>query len=96
MHTWTCAQLSRKSDRLGVDRCADMRYNRGTKRAKEDITMKTYFERTTAEQDIIRKAYEFEIQAIEEGSAERNPYTEAIKAMGLWEALNEAVEMACR
>ena len=28
--------------------------------------MKTYFDRTPAEQDIIRKAYEFEIKAIEE------------------------------
>lgn len=56
--------------------------------------MKTYTDRTPAEQDIIRKAYEFEIKAIEEGSSERNPYTEVIKAMGLWEALNEAVEMA--
>ena len=56
--------------------------------------MKTYFDRTPAEQEIIRKAYDFEIKAIEELSSERNPYTEAIKAMGLWEALNEAVEMA--
>lgn len=56
--------------------------------------MTTFFNRTTAEQKIIRKAYDFEIKAIEKGSSERNPYTEAIKAMGLWEALNEAVEMA--
>ena len=56
--------------------------------------MKTYFERTPAEREIITKAYEFEIAAIEAESSERNPYTEAIKAMGLWEALNEAVEMA--
>lgn len=55
--------------------------------------MKTYFERTTAEQEIIRKAYEFEIKAIAEDNDERNPYFEDIKAMGLWEALNEAVEM---
>lgn len=70
---------------------SDPRYQKF--KAKGIIEMKKYSERTTAEQDIIRKAYEFEIQAIEEGSAERNPYTEAIKAMGLWEALNEAVEM---
>jgi hypothetical protein len=57
--------------------------------------MKTYFERTAAEQDIIRKAYEFEIKAIAECSDERNPYFEDLKAMGLWEALSEAVEMAC-
>ena len=56
--------------------------------------MKTYFDRTPAEQELIRKAYEFEIKAIKELSSERNPYTEDIKAMGLWEALNEAVEMA--
>ena len=56
--------------------------------------MTTFFNRTTAEQEIIRKAYDFEIKAIENDSSERNPYTEAIKAMGLWEALNEAVEMA--
>ena len=56
--------------------------------------MTTYFNRTSAEQDIIRKAYDFEIEAIAEGSSERNPYAAAIKAMGLWEALNEAVEAA--
>lgn len=56
--------------------------------------MTTFFNRTTTEQEIIRKAYDFEIKAIENGSSERNPYTEVIKAMGLWEALNEAVEMA--
>lgn len=56
--------------------------------------MTTFFNRTIAEQDIIRKAYDFEVAAIEANSAERNPYADAIKAMGLWEALNEAVEMA--
>lgn len=56
--------------------------------------MKTYFERTATEQEIIRKAYEFEIKAIEEDNDERNPYAEAIMAMGLWDALSEAVEMA--
>ena len=50
--------------------------------------------RTAIEQDIIRKAYDFEIEAIRTESAERNPYTDAIQAMGLWEALNEAVDMA--
>ena len=55
----------------------------------------TYFSnRTTTEQEIIRKAYDFEIEAINKCSSERNPYFEAIVAMGLWEALNEAVEMA--
>lgn len=56
--------------------------------------MTTFFNRTTTEQEIIRKAYDFEIEAIEKGSSEHNPYTETIKAMGLWEALNEAIEMA--
>ena len=56
--------------------------------------MTTFFNRTAAEQEIICKAYDFEIEAIEKGSSERNPYTDAIKAMGLWEALNEAIEMA--
>ena len=56
--------------------------------------MTTYFNRTPAEQEIIRKAYDFEIEAIAQNSAERNPYFEAVKAMGLWEAINEAVEMA--
>lgn len=56
--------------------------------------MTTFFNRTTAEQELIRKAYDFEIEAIEKDSAERNPYREAVKAMGLWEAVEEAVEMA--
>ena len=54
----------------------------------------TYFNRTTEEQEIIRKAYDFEIEAIAKNSTENNPYCKAVKAMGLWEALNEAVEMA--
>ena len=56
--------------------------------------MTTYFNRTPAEQAIIRKAYDFEIKAIEAGSTECNPYLESIRVMGLWEALNEAVEAA--
>ena len=56
--------------------------------------MTTYFNRTPAEQAIIRKAYDFEIKAIETESTERNPYLQSIKAMGLWEAFNEAVEAA--
>lgn len=56
--------------------------------------MKTFFERTPAEREIIIKAYEFEVEAIEAESSERNPYAEVIKTMGLWEALNEALEMA--
>lgn len=56
--------------------------------------MTTFFNRTPAEQEIIRKAYDFEVEAIANNSTERNPYAPAVKAMGLWEALNEAVEMA--
>ena len=56
--------------------------------------MTTLFNRTPAEQEIIRKAYDFEVEAIANNSTERNPYASAVKAMGLWEALNEAIEMA--
>lgn len=56
--------------------------------------MTTFFDRTPAEQEIIRKAYEFEINAIETNSSDRNPYATALHNMGLWEAFNEAVEMA--
>ena len=56
-------------------------------------TMKTWFERTAEEKNIINKAYEFEINAIETLDNTPNPYIEEIKAMGLWEAFNEAIEM---
>jgi hypothetical protein len=55
--------------------------------------MTTFINRTPAEQEIIRKAYDFEVAAIEAESSERNPYFEALQAMGLWEAVNEALEM---
>ena len=58
--------------------------------------MTTFFNRTASEQELIRKAYDFEIEAIEKDSTERNPCREALKAMGLWEAIEEAVEMAFR
>ena len=56
--------------------------------------MKTYFDRTPAEQEIIRKAYDFEVNAIEACDSSPNPYFKAVKAMGLLEALNEALEEA--
>ena len=56
--------------------------------------MTTFFNRTSAEQELLRKAYDFEVEAIKKCSSEPNPFTDAIKAMGLWEALNEAVKMA--
>lgn len=55
--------------------------------------MTTFINRAPAEQEIIRKAYDFEVAAIEAENSERNPYAEALQAMGLWEALNEALEM---
>lgn len=56
--------------------------------------MTNFTNRTPAEQAIITKAYEFEREAILTDSTERNPYLTAIEAMGLLEALNEALEMA--
>ena len=56
--------------------------------------MKTYFDCSTTEQEIFRKAYNFEIEAIENNSTERNPYFEKIQSMGVWEAFNRAIEMA--
>ena len=56
--------------------------------------MTNYYSRSIEEQEIIRKAYDFEIAAIESGSAESNPYAGMLKAMGLWEAISDAVEMA--
>lgn len=60
--------------------------------------MKNFTERTSAEQEIIRKAYDFEIMAIETDNTNINPYLDTIKAMEngteLWEAINVAVELA--
>lgn len=60
--------------------------------------MTTFTNRTQSEQDIIRKAYEFELEAIANCDSSRNPWFDTIKAMpdgdALWEAINEAVEMA--
>lgn len=55
---------------------------------------KTFFERTKEEQDIIRKAYEFEIEGIINNDSSPNPYFKRIKEMGLLEELNLAVELA--
>ena len=55
----------------------------------------TYFwNRPAAEQELVNKAYAFEKQAIESLSSEPNPYKEALEKMGLWEALQEAIDMA--
>ena len=56
--------------------------------------MKNFYERTETEKNIICKAYDFEIEAIKNLDPTANPYMEEIKAMGLLEALNEAVSMA--
>ena len=60
--------------------------------------MKNFVERTAAEQEVIRKAYDFEIMAIEANNANINPYFEMIKAMEngeeIWKAIDTAVEMA--
>lgn len=60
--------------------------------------MTTFTQRTAEQQDIIRKAYNFEIEAIKACDSSRNPWFDTIQAMpdgeALWEAINEAVEMA--
>lgn len=59
--------------------------------------MITFAQRTPAEQDIIRKAYDFEVMAIANSDSSRNPYHDAIKAMdegdAVWEGINLALEM---
>lgn len=58
-----------------------------------------FWERTTQEQIIVRKAYEFEVFCIEQDSplTTKNPYREAILQMQegniVWEAINIALEM---
>ena len=59
-----------------------------------------YFERPQNEQDIIAKAYAFELNAIEECDATRNPWFDEIQTWedgkDVWSAINEAVEMFYR
>lgn len=61
--------------------------------------MTTFTQRTIEQQDIIRKAYDFEIEAIANCDSSRNPWFDTIMAMPngeeLWEAINVAIEMAC-
>ena len=61
--------------------------------------MKTFFDRTPAEQAIIREAYNFEIRAIKKEDSSSNPLFETVKAMEngdeVWDAINLAVELAC-
>lgn len=60
--------------------------------------MTTYMNRTTAEQEIIRKAYEFELEALRNESDEPNPYFQAVRAMddgkAVWFAISDAISMA--
>lgn len=56
--------------------------------------MTNYYERPATEQEIIRKAYEFEIESIELCSPRPNPYLKTIDEMGVREAFEEALEMA--
>lgn len=60
--------------------------------------MTTFFNRPATEQELIRKAYDFEVKAIKEDSAEPNPFRKAVLALAdgiaLWEGINQALEMA--
>lgn len=56
--------------------------------------MTTFFNYLPQEQELIRKAYDWEMKAIETESTEGNPYANILKFMGLWDALNDAIEMA--
>lgn len=59
--------------------------------------MKSFYERTTTEQELIRKVYEFEAEGIRNDSSEPNPYIAELKALPdgaeLLEAIEEALEM---
>ena len=61
--------------------------------------MTTFTQRTTEQQNIIRKAYDFELEAIANCDSSRNPWFDTIMAMPdgeeRWEAINVAIEMAC-
>ena len=56
-----------------------------------------YFERPQHEQDVIAKAYDFEVKAIEECDATRNPWFDEIMAWedgkAVWSAIDEARAM---
>lgn len=56
-----------------------------------------YFDRPQHEQDVITKAYNFEVKAIEECDATRNPWFDEIMAWedgkAVWSAIDEALAM---
>lgn len=62
--------------------------------------MKSFYERTTYEQELIRKVYEFESEGIRNESWAPNPYMAELKALPdgaeLLEAIEEALEMEFR
>lgn len=57
-----------------------------------------YTERNKHEQEVIAKAYNFEIKAIEENDSSKNPWFDEIMNLKdgkeVWEGINVAVEMA--
>lgn len=57
-----------------------------------------FTERTEREQTLIRRAYEWEVDAINREDAGRNPYYDGIIALRegreLWEAIDEALWLA--
>lgn len=59
--------------------------------------MKSFYERTAEVQELIRKVYRFESDAIRATSSEPNPYIPQLLAhedgAELLEAINEALEM---
>lgn len=56
-----------------------------------------YFDRPQHEQDVITKAYDFEVKAIEECDVTRNPWFDEIMAWedgkAVWSAIDEALAM---
>lgn len=60
--------------------------------------MKQFSNRKYSEQETIRNAYDFEIEAIENEDASRNPYHDEIMSwvdgVDVWNAIEEAVELA--
>lgn len=48
----------------------------------------------TYKQELINKAFNFEMKSIKNLTSEENPYWETLKKMGLWEVVEDAVEDA--
>lgn len=56
--------------------------------------MKSFTERTIREQEIIRKAYQFEVMAIDNDIDDINPYVKTIREMEDGEEILEAINVA--